>query len=167
MDKKTKQAWTYVRTLNEYSKEWDQPLGELIHKLIDNMAESSIEDRQDFIEGLIVLHKKKKIIGDIKFEKNNGEIDESNSGYTITLQDVKLNPYTKIWYWIPFKIKNIQNDLDMNEITSDVKKWDMNEITSNVKKIENNAHLQFLVNTIIPILTFIIVVLEFFEKLSN
>lgn len=150
MNKKTKQAWTYVRTLNEYSKEWDQPLEELIHKLIDNMAESSIEDRQDFIEGLIVLHKKKKIIGDIKFEKNNGEIDESNSGYTITLQDVKLNPYTKIWYWIPFKI-------DFNT----------DDLTSNVKKIENNAHLQFLVNTIIPILTFIILVLEFFEKLSN
>ena len=96
MDAKTKQAWKYIKTLNYYSKEWKMPLEDLIYGFLDDMKEQELfEERKQFIYGIKELQFKKRLVGYIDIIQAPEE--------KIVLDNVKMNTFFRIWYWIPFK----------------------------------------------------------------
>lgn len=155
MDTNTKQAWIYIKTLHYYAKEWNEALEDLIYKLIDSMtADNQIQERHEFILGIINLKKKRRIIGNIEIAKRDKNYTEYKDllDFEINLSDVKISLLARIWYWIPFKLKVVNKDIGFSKLEE------------NVKRVEKCAYMQFVINTLIPIVTFIITILDFIKE---
>lgn len=151
MTAKGKQAWKYIVVLNNYAKIWNESLEDLIHILVDSMtADNLLEERTDFIEGLIEVKNTGRIVGNIGIIKcNKNDLD-----CTLELENIQLNKFYRKWYWIKFGASSE----DKNN------KFNMEKISLMLDKFNNNSIIQCLVNVLIPIVSFIIAVIEFLER---
>lgn len=148
MDTITKQAWKYIKTLNYYAKTWKKPLEDLIYGLLDDMDSQGLcEDRQQFIEGIKNLKARKWLTGQVDIEQEPQE--------SIMLDNVKLNIFFRIWFWLPYKWGN-GNKEDIKRDT--IKKF--------FPKVDIRKCIQTAVNGIM-VISSIITIVEFVRHLMR
>ena len=145
MDAKTKKAWKYIKELNYYSKKWGEPLAKLIDQLIGNMTvDNQIKERDEFIEGVKKLQKKRWLVGNYKcMEPPEHIIIDEDNGDEIE-EVIKMNVFFRIWYWIPFKWGSGNKKADIS--------------SKNIKETKGSDSLQIITNvaTIIGAITGVI-----------
>lgn len=160
MNAKTRLAWKYIKTLDYYSKQWNQPLGDLICTLIDSMvADHQEQEKDDFIIGIKKLQEKGWLIGnfdDSQLLDIDGEIelDDDIEEEEENTNNISINPILKKWYWIPFRwgSGNLNKDLKFKNF----------KLAVNDKN--NTGFLQLMAN-IIGAATSINIIFEFIRNI--
>ncbi|MCM1215585.1 MAG: hypothetical protein NC331_08345 [Lachnospiraceae bacterium] len=141
MDNTAKQAWKYIRTLNYYARAWKMPLEDLIYGLLDDMKEKgSYDDRQQFIDGIRRLKFRKWLAGYIEIS----QVPEEK----IVLDNVRMNIFFRIWFWIPYKWGGGNTEDDINSRT-------LKETEAKPDKIQLCANIATIITAVIAIIEFI------------
>lgn len=117
------------------------PLEDLIYGLLDDMEEQGAhDDRQQFIDGIRRLKFKKWLTGYIEIR----QIPEEK----IVLDNVRMNIFFRIWFWIPCKWGNGNKGDDIDRRT-------LKETESKTAKIQLCANIATIITAVITIIEFI------------